>query len=133
MKNSIETLKGYYFNCSKENAIFYRNGYFYSNKKEHEVPGVNPIYIYKGKASLKKHNPQGKFIGSEEISLDEIIFIEEMKFVICDKTQNSGKPYIAEDLSNTGDINSAWQFDTKEAAKKVIADSNWDWAYVESI
>jgi hypothetical protein len=54
-----------------------------------------------------------------------------VKFVICDKTENSGKPYIAEDLSNTGDINSAWQFDTKEHAEKVISDSGWDWAYVE--
>ena len=55
------------------------------------------------------------------------------KFVICDKTENSGKPYIAEDLSNTGDYTSAWQFDTMEAAKKVIKDSDWDWAYVEEI
>ena len=54
-----------------------------------------------------------------------------VKFVICDKRENSGKPYIAEDLSNTGDINSAWQFDTKEHAEKVISDSGWDWAYVE--
>lgn len=56
------------------------------------------------------------------------------KFVICDKTENSGKHYIAEDLSNTGDYNSAWQFETKEAAEKVIADSDWsEWAYVEEI
>jgi hypothetical protein len=54
-----------------------------------------------------------------------------VKFVICDKTENSGKPYIAEDLSNTGDINSAWQFETKEAAEKVISDIGLDWAYVE--
>ena len=54
-----------------------------------------------------------------------------VKFVICDKTENSGKPYIAQDLSNTGDINSAWQFDTKEDAQKVIDSSNWDWAYIE--
>lgn len=54
-----------------------------------------------------------------------------VKFVICDKTENSGKPYISEDLSNTGDINSAWQFETKEAAEKVISDSGLDWAYVE--
>ena len=53
-----------------------------------------------------------------------------VKFVICDKTENSDKPYIAEDLSNTGDINSAWQFDSIEAAEKVISDSGWDWAYV---
>ena len=54
-----------------------------------------------------------------------------VKFVICDKTENSGKPYISEDLSNTGDINSAWQFETKEAAEKVISDGGLDWAYVE--
>jgi len=54
-----------------------------------------------------------------------------LKFVICDKTENSGRPYISEDLSNTGDINSAWQFETKEAAEKVITDSNWEWAFVE--
>ena len=54
-----------------------------------------------------------------------------VKFVICDKTENSGKPYITEDLSNTGDINSAWQFETKEAAEKVISDGGLDWAYVE--
>ena len=63
---------------------------------------------------------------------DESDFIvEQVKYVICDKTENSGKPYIAEDLSNTGDINSAWQFESKEAAEKVISDSGWDWAYVE--
>jgi hypothetical protein len=56
------------------------------------------------------------------------------KFVICDKTENSGKPYISDDLSNTGDYNSAWQFDTKEAAEKVIFNSDWtEWAYVEEI
>lgn len=65
---------------------------------------------------------------------DESDFIvEQVRYVICDKTENTGKPYIAEDLSNTGDIHSAWQFDTKEAADKVIADSNWDWAYTEEI
>jgi hypothetical protein len=54
-----------------------------------------------------------------------------VKFVICDKTENSGKPYIAEDLSNTGDINSAWQFDTEKDAQKVIDISRWDWAYID--
>ena len=54
-----------------------------------------------------------------------------VKFVICDKTENNGKPYISEDFSNTGDINSAWQFDTIEDAKKIILDGNLDWAYVQ--
>lgn len=54
-----------------------------------------------------------------------------VKFVICDKTENSGKPYIAEDLSNTGDIDTAWQFETKEDAENVINNSGWDWAYVD--
>lgn len=53
------------------------------------------------------------------------------KFIICDNTQNTGKPYIAEDLSNTGDYNSAWIFNTEEEAQEVISNSNWDWAYVE--
>jgi len=65
---------------------------------------------------------------------DESDFIvETIKYVICDKTANTGKPYISEDLSNTGDYDSAWQFETKEAAEKVIQDSKWDWAYVEEI
>ena len=54
-----------------------------------------------------------------------------VKFVICNKTENSGKPYISEYLSNTEDINSAWQFDTKEDAQKVIDIADWDWAYIE--
>jgi hypothetical protein len=57
--------------------------------------------------------------------------IDTLQYVICDKTENTGKPYISKDLSNTGEINSAWEFETKEAAEKVISDSNWEWAYVE--
>lgn len=65
---------------------------------------------------------------------DESDFIvEQVKYVICDKTQNTSKPYIAEDLSNTGDCNSAWIFKTKEEAQKVIDNSNWDWAYIKEI
>lgn len=65
---------------------------------------------------------------------DESDFIvEQVRYVICDKTENTGKPYIAEDLSNTGDYDSAWIFKTQEAAQKVIESSNWDWAYIEEI
>lgn len=77
MKTTIETLKGYYYNCSKENAIFSHNGYFYGKDKENEIPGVNAIYIFKGKASIQNKNAQGKFLGSIEISLNEINFLEE--------------------------------------------------------
>lgn len=55
------------------------------------------------------------------------------KYIICDKTANTGKIYLSEDLSNTGDSDSAWQFNTKEEAQTVIDNSNWDWAYVEEI
>jgi len=59
--------------------------------------------------------------------------VEEVRFVICDNTQNSGKPYISDDLSNTGDCESAWIFKTQEDAQKVIDSSNWDWAYIQGI
>lgn len=65
---------------------------------------------------------------------DESDFIiEQVRYVICDETENIGKPYIAEDLSNTGDYESAWIFNTHEDAQKVINDSNWWWAYVDEI
>jgi hypothetical protein len=65
---------------------------------------------------------------------DESDFIvEQVRYVICDKTANTGKPYIAEDLTNTGDYDSAWIFNSKEEADKVIEASNWDWAYTEEI
>jgi len=51
-------------------------------------------------------------------------------FVIADKTENTGKPYIAEDLSNIGDITTAWHFSSEEEAQAVIDSSGWDWAYV---
>lgn len=54
-------------------------------------------------------------------------------YVICDSTENTGKPYIAEDLSNTGTIEGAWQFETEKAAQDVIDASGWDWAYIEEI
>jgi len=65
---------------------------------------------------------------------DESDFIiEELFFVIADKTANSGKPYIAEDTINTGDIESAWKFKTESEAQSVIDASKWnDWAYVTS-
>jgi len=64
---------------------------------------------------------------------DESDFVvEDIFFVIADKTENSGKPYIAEDLSNTGDMDSAWQFATEAEAQAVIDASNWEWAYITS-
>ena len=55
------------------------------------------------------------------------------RYVICDSTENSGKPYIAEDSSNTGDLSSAWIFKTEEDAQKVIDNANWDWAYIMEV
>lgn len=57
----------------------------------------------------------------------------DKKYVICDKSENGGKPYIAVDLSNTGDSESAWQFDSEEEAQEVIDNAQWDWAYVEEL
>ena len=59
-----------------------------------------------------------------------LLNISEIKYVICDNTDNSAKPYIAEDLKNTGDPSSAWIFDTKEEAQAVIDNSGWTWAFV---
>jgi hypothetical protein len=65
---------------------------------------------------------------------DETDFImEPVRYVICDKTENTARPYIAEDLSNTGDYDSAWIFNTKEDAQNVIDAYNWDWAFAEEI
>lgn len=57
----------------------------------------------------------------------------DKKYVICDKSENSDKPYIAEDLSNTGDSESAWQFDSEGEAQEVIDNAQWDWAYIEEV
>lgn len=56
-----------------------------------------------------------------------------MIFVIIDTTENTGKPYISEDLSNTGTIEGAWQFDSEKSAQEVIDASNWKWASIEQI
>ena len=64
---------------------------------------------------------------------EDDFIVESVKFVICDFTENSGKPYIAENLSNTGDCNSAWIFDSEENAQNVILANNWNWATVEMI
>lgn len=54
------------------------------------------------------------------------------QFLICDKTQNSFKPYISECGSNTGDPETAMKFKTKKQAEKYIKENNWtEWAYVE--
>ena len=58
---------------------------------------------------------------------DESDFIiEEQYFVICDKTDNSGKPYISDDGSNTGDICSARKYDTEIKALKVVKNNKWN-------
>jgi hypothetical protein len=44
--------------------------------------------------------------------------IEQVRYVICDKTENTDKPYISEDLSNTGDYDSAWIFLTEKESQK---------------
>lgn len=64
---------------------------------------------------------------------EDDFIVEQVRYVICDKTETTGKPYIAEDLTNTGDYDSAWIFNTKEDAEKVIKTSNWEWAYSEEI
>lgn len=75
------------------------------------------------------------FIDNEPERFDDCL-IEEVEhgyFIICDKTANNGKPYIAEDLSNTGNIETAWKFHTKESAQQVIDHAGWDWAYVDEM
>lgn len=59
--------------------------------------------------------------------------VEHGYFIICDRTANNGKPYIAEDLSNTGNPQYAWKFDTEEEAQAVIDYGQWDWAYVDEM
>lgn len=76
MKTTIETLKGYFYNCSKEKAIFSHNGHFYGKGKENEIPGVNSIYIFKNKVSLQNKNQQGKFLGKINIPLEDIVFLD---------------------------------------------------------
>ena len=58
---------------------------------------------------------------------------EKERYVIFDKTANTGKPYIADDFSNTGDITSAWIFNSESEAQKIIDDSGFGWAYVEKV
>ena len=72
---TLNTLKGFYYNCSKENATFSYNGYFYGKNKENEIPGVNSIFINKEKISIHTKNAQGKFLGTVEISLNDIIIL----------------------------------------------------------
>jgi len=57
--------------------------------------------------------------------------METKRFVIYDNTDNSNKPYLAEDLHNTGDPECAWIFKTEEEAEEVIKNSGFqDWASV---
>ncbi len=54
------------------------------------------------------------------------------KFIICDNTENTGKPYITENFKNTGCLENAWAFSTEEEAISVIKNCSWeDWAYVQ--
>ena len=55
-------------------------------------------------------------------------------FLIADSTSNTGKEYISEDHSNTGDQTSAKLFKTEEDAKDHINSQDWgDWAYVTAM
>ena len=55
-------------------------------------------------------------------------------YLIADQTSNSGKEYISDDHSNTGDETSAKLFKTEEEAKAYITEQNWsDWAYVTTM
>ncbi len=116
---------------------------------------TSTFYIWNTKTDESFDTIEGKFYGpnwspelSEKNELEILIANDPTKFencliinkvemptryVICDETANTGKPYISEDLSNTGDYDSAWQFDNKKDAQKVIDDNNWEWAYIEEI
>jgi len=55
-------------------------------------------------------------------------------FLIADSTSNTGKEYISEDGSNTGDETSAKLFKTEEETKDYINSQDWsDWAYVTTM
>lgn len=57
-----------------------------------------------------------------------------MKHLILDATENSGKPFIAEDGSNCELIENAEVFETKEDADKKIIDNDWqNWAVVKPL
>jgi len=51
------------------------------------------------------------------------------KFVIYDKTANTGKHYISSDHSNSELEENAMMFDTEKEAQQYIDDNKWnDWA-----
>jgi len=59
--------------------------------------------------------------------------VDNIFYVIYDNTANTGKPYISDDGSNTGDETSARQFTTEKEAQEVIDNSEWgEWASVMS-
>jgi hypothetical protein len=49
MKTTIETLKGFYFECKKEDAIISYNGFFFNKDKENAISNFT-ILVLKGKA-----------------------------------------------------------------------------------
>ena len=75
-----------------------------------------------------------EFIASEKLEDAKLEYIAvPVQYVICDNTENTGKPYIAEDLSNTGTSEGAWIFNTEKEAQNQINNAGWEWAYVEEI
>ncbi len=53
------------------------------------------------------------------------------RFVIVDNSDNSFKPYLTEDLHNTGDPECAWIFESEAEAEEMIKNSGLqDWASV---
>lgn len=114
------TYTGYLDDCSEEELI--------AIAKSNEWNKVELLEEYAFKDAEKFH-ANDRLVEMVEYGLTEW----DRKYVICDKTDNNGTPYIAEDLSNTGDVESAWIFDTEEQAQEVIDNANWDWAFVEEV
>jgi len=55
-------------------------------------------------------------------------------FLIADSSSNTGKEYISEDHSNTGDETSAKLFKTEDETKDWIKSQGFgDWAYVTTM
>ena len=82
------------------------------------------------KSEIHWFNSPGENERNDGYNADDFI-IEVVKWVICDKTDNSNKPYISEDYSNTGDIDSAKEYDSQELAEQAIINNEWsEWAYV---
>lgn len=58
--------------------------------------------------------------------------LSEPFFYIIDFTNNVNRPYIDENYQNTGDFNNALTFETKQQAKELIEEKQWElWAHIE--